>query len=338
MSASGKRRGSSKQGMSSVEAERAPRSLSVSRRGVLVVAGTGLASHLVGCGSDKAAQGGAGAGGIGGVGGSTPGPGGSAGTAGVGGSSGTGAGGAGGSGVAGSGGPSPGSGGGSNGTAGTGGSAADGSADFAADAKIEVGSPPGMIDGASATCTITQRDQLGPYHLAGHPDRQMMATANDGQILVVTGRVLNTKCQPLGGAELDVWSANARGVYSETPNGWCRGKVRTDASGHYRFETVYPGVYQGRPRHLHLMIAQAGYDRVTTQMYFKGERPDIAANAVDKVMANGGWQSQWDIVLRGGPTASRLAPLPTRQSGSRIVQPDTLPRRFWGRYWRPSKA
>jgi protocatechuate 3,4-dioxygenase beta subunit len=42
-----------------------------------------------------------------------------------------------------------------------------------------------------------------------------------------------------GWAELDVWSANARGVYSEVPGGWCRGKVRADADGYYKFETVY---------------------------------------------------------------------------------------------------
>jgi protocatechuate 3,4-dioxygenase beta subunit len=316
----------------------------LSRRGLLLVAGTGVAGHLVGCGDDGKGGGTGGAGGSAGTGGTgtggsgTGGKGGATGTGGAGGSAsaGTGGTGTGGTGTGGGGaGGSGGSGTGGSGTAGTGGSggAQDGSSpDYSADARIEVGNPPGMPDGGNATCVITRRDQLGPYHLDGHPTRSMMATANDGQILIVTGRVLNTKCQPLGGAELDVWSANARGVYSEVPGGWCRGKVRADADGYYKFETVYPGVYQGRPRHLHLIIGQTGYAKVTTQMYFKGERPDIPANAVDKVMANGVLNSQWNIVLAGGAMASRIQTLQPPAGNGRIVAPGSFPRRFWGSY------
>ena len=313
--------------------------LRLSRRGLLLVAGTGVAGHLVGCGEDGMGGTTGGAGGSTGTGGSGAGTGGtgtggsaSAGTGGSG--AGTGGTGTGGSASAGSGGSGSGAGGSTGGTgSGTGGSgvATDGGGpDFSADARIEVGNPPGMPDGGNATCVVTRRDQLGPYHLDGHLSRSMMASANDGQIMVVTGRVLNSKCQPLSGAELDVWSANARGVYSEVSNGWCRGKVRADANGFYRYETVYPGPYQGRPRHIHLIIGQPGYTKVTTQMYFKGERPDIPANAVDRVMANGVWNCEWNIVLAGGSTASRIEQPGPRPGTGRIIAPGSFPRRFWG--------
>jgi hypothetical protein len=322
----------------------------LSRRGLLVVAGTGVAGHLVGCGDEghggsggSATGGGAGAGGAGGSGGSGAGAGGGAGSAG-----GAGAGGGGGAAPAGSGGSGGGSGGpggggrggsaGTGGSGGSGGSASDaGGADLAPDARIEVGNPPGMPDGGIAACEITRRDQLGPYHLDGHPERTTMATTRDGQILVVTGRVLDSRCRPIARAELDVWNANAKGVYSEDPQGWCRGKVHADADGSYRFETVYPGVYQGRPRHLHLIVGQMGFTRVTTQMYFKGERPDIPANAVDKVMMDGAWHCQWNIVLSGGLAARLQAPRPRPATGGRMAAPGSFPRRFWGAYWRPGK-
>jgi protocatechuate 3,4-dioxygenase beta subunit len=337
------------------ETQEGKQKLRLSRRGLLLVAGTGVAGHLVGCGDDGKAGGAGGSGGSGTGGSGAAGKGGSTGTGGAGGSSGTGgsgtggagtggAGGSGAGGTSGSGGASAsggsagsGTGGSAGSSGGSGGSSADGSPDFSADARIEVGNPPGMPDGGIAACEVTRRDQLGPYHLDGHLQRATMATANDGQILVVSGRVLNGKCQPLGGAELDVWSANARGVYSEVANGWCRGKLRADADGYYKFETVYPGPYQGRPRHLHLIIGQPGYTKVTTQMYFKGERPDIPANAVEKVMANGVWNSQWNIVLAGGSSASRLQqPERPAGKGNRIVLPGSFPRRFWGAYWRPA--
>jgi hypothetical protein len=331
--------------------------LRLSRRGLLLVAGTGVAGHLVGCGEDgmggstgsgtaaggsSGGRGGAGAGGSAsaGSGGSGTGTGGT-GTGGTGtGGSGTGGSASAGSGGTGTGGSAGTGAGGSTGGTGSGGSgvATDGGGpDFSADARIEVGNPPGMPDGGNATCVVTRRDQLGPYHLDGHLSRSMMASANDGQIMVVTGRVLNSKCQPLGGAELDVWSANARGVYSEVSNGWCRGKVRADANGFYKYETVYPGPYQGRPRHIHLIIGQPGYTKVTTQMYFKGERPDIPANAVDRVMANGVWNCEWNIVLAGGSTASRIETPGPRPGTGRIIAPGSFPRRFWGGYWRPGK-
>jgi protocatechuate 3,4-dioxygenase beta subunit len=301
----------------------------ISRRGILVVAGTGLAGTLVGCTTEVGAKmetGGAGgsemAGGEGG--GSAGGTGGGAG----------GRGGSGAAGAGGSGGGSAGNGGGAMADAGGGGvdAGASGSADAASfrdGATIEAGNPQGMVDGATAACRVTARDQLGPYYKDGHLERAVMAGPNDGMKLIVSGRVLNTKCQPLSGAVVDVWSANGSGVYSEQGAGWCRGFVKTDGQGGYRYEIVYPGKYQGRPRHLHVIISQPGYSKVTTQMYFKGEDPDIEANAVPKVMMNGAWHSQWDIVLAGGGMAAATSPRP---------QPREIPRRFWGPWYRPSKS
>lgn len=310
--------------------------ISPQRRGVLAGVSLGATSLLLGCGSDPRpapppppnpalGKGGAPGAPPAGTGGAAPSP--TAGTGGMGGPP------AGSGGTNGSGGMAPGTG----GTSGTGGTRTDamasndGALNVPDGARIEVGPPAGMPDGATMACDETEDDQLGPYHLGGHLVREVTAGANDGMPLVVTGRVLGTKCEPLANAEVDVWSANGRGVYSEVANGWCRGKVRCDAGGAYKFQIVYPGPYQGRPRHLHLIIKQPGYRSLTTQMYFKGERPDIPSNAVARTMVNGVWQSEWNIVLR----SSARAESPVEQP----FEPRKLHRRFWaGWSVRPTRA
>jgi protocatechuate 3,4-dioxygenase beta subunit len=293
------------------------------RRGVLAGVSIGATTLILGCGKDGAML---------------PPPPSPSGTGGLPGSSSGGTGGTG-SGGTGTGGTSAGGSAGTGGATGSGGmmlpptpsdppkGMPDGSAPSDAlvvkdDARIEVGSPPGMVDGATMACDDTPRDQLGPYYLNGHLKREMLATAADGVLLVVTGRVLNTKCEPLAGAVVDIWAANGKGVYSENPTGWNRGIVNAGSGGEYKYVTVYPGPYQGRPRHVHLMISQPGHAKLTTQMYFKGERPDIDANAVERKMVNGVWQCEFTIVLR--PSGARAELSPEQREGGKIH------RRFWG--------
>ena len=327
----------------------------LTRRGVLIATGavaTGLACTgsnpgdppgTGGTGTGGATTGGSGgASGAGGATGGSPGTGGSGG-AGTGGTSGSGGAGTGGSG--GTGGRDAGATGGAGGT-GTGGSggrdagATGGTGgNFPSDARIEVGSPPGMDGGATMSCRETEDDQLGPYYRPGHIERAQIATAADGEILIVTGRVLNTRCQPLVNAKVDVWQANGRGVYSEIGNGWGRGYVMTDAAGNYKYETVYPGPYQGRPRHIHLIVTAPGHGKLTTQMYFVGANPDIAANAVRRTVMGSTSSASWDIVLRPTGSAALIRPPSPgrRPPGGRIIQPREIPRRFW-LGWRPPRT
>ena len=41
--------------------------------------------------------------------------------------------------------------------------------------------------------------------------------------------------------------------------------------------TIYPGLYPGRTRHIHVIVRAAGQRELTTQIYFAGE----PANATD---------------------------------------------------------
>jgi protocatechuate 3,4-dioxygenase beta subunit len=114
--------------------------------------------------------------------------------------------------------------------------------------------------------------------LSGKPGRAA------GQLIYVMGRVLNREGQPLRGARVELWQANAHGRYthpSDTnpapldPHFEGFAVQDTDAEGRYRFKTIKPGAYPAtaawmRPPHLHFEVT-GKINRVITQMYFPGE-------------------------------------------------------------------
>ena len=95
---------------------------------------------------------------------------------------------------------------------------------------------------------------------------------------MVTGWVVTTSCQPVSRALIDVWQADAAGNYDNSGYRF-RGHLYTDPTGQYRFETVVPGLYPGRTRHIHVKVQAPNGPILTTQLYFPGE----ARNASDGI-------------------------------------------------------
>lgn len=105
-----------------------------------------------------------------------------------------------------------------------------------------------------------------------------------GQVLNVMGRVLNRAGEPVRGAKVEIWQANAAGRYAHPddpnpapldPNFDGFGVVTTDAEGRYRFKTIKPAAYPTgptsmRPAHIHFEVV-ARHDELVTQMYFEGD-------------------------------------------------------------------
>jgi hypothetical protein len=120
----------------------------------------------------------------------------------------------------------------------------------------------------------------GPFFTPNTPEKtSFLADVSKGMPMVLTGSVLTTACQPVGRALLDVWHADDDGNYDN--DGYrLRGHFFTDAQGRYRLETIVPGAYSGRTRHLHVKVQPRQPGRVlTTQLYFPGE----AANDRDGI-------------------------------------------------------
>jgi protocatechuate 3,4-dioxygenase beta subunit len=99
-----------------------------------------------------------------------------------------------------------------------------------------------------------------------------------GTELSVSGYVLDTDCRPVPGARVDFWQADSEGQY-DNQGYTLRGYQLTDAQGRYNVETVVPGHYPGRTRHIHVKVTAPGGPALTTQLYF----PDEAANASDGI-------------------------------------------------------
>ena len=98
-----------------------------------------------------------------------------------------------------------------------------------------------------------------------------------GNILIVSGRVLDVNGNPLAGAAVEFWQTDASGVYDHPgdPGTNSRdtgfqfyGTSITDAGGNYSFRTLLPGRYEPRPPHIHVKVRLNGTELLTTQFYF----------------------------------------------------------------------
>ena len=124
---------------------------------------------------------------------------------------------------------------------------------------------------AQACSMPTPEDMEGPLYKSGAPSRaSLVETESKAARMVLAGRVLSAKCQPLANARLDFWHADDKGAYDHAGFRY-RGIVVTDAQGRYRLETNQPPPYMGRPRHIHVKLQAPGTKVLTTQLYFPGE-------------------------------------------------------------------
>ncbi len=119
--------------------------------------------------------------------------------------------------------------------------------------------------------TLTPSQTPGPFYSPNSPQRQSLLTPETtGTRLVVTGQVLTTACVPLANSLIDVWQTDAQGAYDNEGNN-LRGHQFTDAEGRYRIETIVPGLYPGRTRHLHIKVQASDRLALTTQIYLPDE-------------------------------------------------------------------
>jgi hypothetical protein len=161
---------------------------------------------------------------------------------------------------------------------------------------------PACDDGDDPTPAQTE----GPYFTPNSPPRASLLEAGvDGQRLVVAGTVLTTDCRPVERALLDFWQADDAGRYDN--QGYrLRGHQFSDAEGGWRLETVVPGIYTGRTRHIHVKVQAPGGPVLTTQLYFPGEpgnerdgifRPELLLGDVRDT--GGARQGSFTFVLAG---------------------------------------
>ena len=117
----------------------------------------------------------------------------------------------------------------------------------------------------------TAEETEGPYFKPQSPERRsLLEPGIDGRRLILSGFVMDPSCVRLPGMMLDFWQADADGEYDNSGLR-LRGHQFTDDQGRYRLETIVPGVYPGRTRHIHVKVQSRGTTILTSQLYFPGE-------------------------------------------------------------------
>lgn len=131
---------------------------------------------------------------------------------------------------------------------------------------------PGPVLAEDGKCVPTAEDAEGPFYKPGAPER-----LSTGSGLAVSGEVLSYPgCRPVPGARLEWWHADLSGRYVDS----LRGAQKTGPMGAYAFTTSLPGVYPGRPSHIHFKVYAPGYKTLTTQLYLRGGEKAIRFDLV----------------------------------------------------------
>jgi protocatechuate 3,4-dioxygenase beta subunit len=129
-----------------------------------------------------------------------------------------------------------------------------------------------LFDDSSA-CVLTAEQTEGPYWFDVDKIRSDIREDRDGVELRVAIRVRGAEsCDPLRNAVVELWHADAGGVYSGFDAGageeFLRGAQVSDRDGIVEFTTVYPGWYVGRTPHIHAKVHLDNTTALTTQLYF----------------------------------------------------------------------
>lgn len=130
-----------------------------------------------------------------------------------------------------------------------------------------------------AVCAVLPSTTAGPFPSLEQLDRRDVTEGYPGHPLRLGVRVVDDACNPVPGAEVEIWHTDATGDYSSFEDGgsgkdegagttFCRGFQTADADGILEFQTIYPGWYGGRAVHIHVRARVDGDTVLTSQIYF----------------------------------------------------------------------
>ena len=141
----------------------------------------------------------------------------------------------------------------------------------------------------------TEATVFGPFYVEDAPGFDLgddVANGAPGVPCQVRGTIRGLEGEPVPGAELHVWQADAEGKYDVQREGsehQARGVLHANAKGQYHFRSIlaeaYPIPDDGpvgemlratkrhpwRPAHLHFMIKAPGYETLITHVFRNGD-------------------------------------------------------------------
>jgi protocatechuate 3,4-dioxygenase beta subunit len=137
------------------------------------------------------------------------------------------------------------------------------------------------------SCVLTPEAGEGPFYLDPKLLRSDISSGQPGAPLQVALQVVRAgDCATLANARVDVWHADALGLYSgyakQTGVGGVspeaavgsqhlRGTQFTDGNGTVQFRTIFPSWYGGRTPHVHFKVFLGGREVIASQIFFPDE-------------------------------------------------------------------
>jgi protocatechuate 3,4-dioxygenase beta subunit len=180
------------------------------------------------------------------------------------------------------------------------------------------------------SCVVRPEQTEGPYFvderllrsdIRSDPATGALSAGAPLALTFLLSRVRSGACEPLPGAQIDVWHCDAMGVYSDVSDPhfdskghrFLRGYQMTDNAGQATFRTIYPGWYPGRAVHIHFKVrTPAGPGRAaefTSQVYFDDALTDRVHAAAPYASKRGSRQRNGeDRIFGDGGAQLLLAP------------------------------
>lgn len=116
---------------------------------------------------------------------------------------------------------------------------------------------------ANTSCVLSPEITDGPYYVVGEYMRSNVIESEfcDGVPVFLEVQYVDVNtCDPVPQVAVDIWNCNATGIYSGVESGqaglnttFLRGIQLSDHDGVVQFETIFPGHYEGRAVHTHLL-------------------------------------------------------------------------------------
>jgi protocatechuate 3,4-dioxygenase beta subunit len=146
----------------------------------------------------------------------------------------------------------------------------------------------------AGSCTLTPSDVQGPFWMDLGLVRQDISEGLPGLPVSLVLQVIDAAtCGPMAGAVVDVWHDGTDGHYSGFASEGTLGQTQhrgvqvTGANGLVRFDSVYPGWYQGRTPHIHVKVNPTTATELTTQLYMDDQISDRIYRTVSPYIVRG---------------------------------------------------
>ncbi len=192
--------------------------------------------------------------------------------------------------------------------------------------------PRRLVAAPLPSCVVRPAQTEGPYFvderlnrsdIRSDPTRGTLSAGVPLTLSFLVSQISRGACEPLAGAQVDVWHCDALGIYSDVTDPrfstvgqkFLRGHQFTDRAGQATFRTIYPGWYMGRAVHIHFKIRTPAISprvaEFTSQLYFDDALTDrVHGSAPYATKGQSRTRNAGDRIFRGGGDQLLLAPSP----------------------------